>query len=112
MKVAVNFSIDVTKLDKTRFKSGKNGGKYVDLTCFISPEEPDQYGQHGAISQSSSKEERDSGIQMPFVGNCKAFWGDGVIIIKQQQQQQAPQQQQQQAPQSGGHQSFDDDIPF
>ena len=118
MKIAVNFSIDVTKLDKTRFKPGKNGAKYVDLTCFISPQEPDQYGQHGGIQQSTTQDERIAGYQMPFVGNCKAFWGEGVNIVKeangqqapqsggnapqsngQQQQQYAPQQQQQYAPQ-------------
>ena len=111
MKVAVNFSIDVTKLDKTRFIEGKNGSKYVDLTCFISPEEPDQFGQHGGIQQSTTKDERDAGTKMAYVGNVKAFWGDGVNIVKDASGSNAPQSSGN-APQSAGHQSFDDDIPF
>ena len=112
MKVAVNFSIDVTKLDKTRFKPGKNGGKYVDLTCFISPEEPDQYGQHGGIQQSTTKDERAAGTQMPYVGNSTAFWGEGVNIVKEASGSGAPQSSDN-PPQSGGQESFDDDdVPF
>jgi hypothetical protein len=82
MKIAVNFSIDVTKLDKTRFKLGKDGAKYCDLTCFISPEEPDDYGQHGGIKHSTTAEERAAGTEMNFVGNATAFWGEGISIVK------------------------------
>ena len=81
-KIAVNFSIDVTKLDKSRIVSGENGGKYVDLTCFISPSKPDKYGQHGGIQQSTTSDERQAGTKMPFVGNVKAFWSEGVTIVK------------------------------
>ena len=111
MKVAVNFSIDVTKLDKTRFIEGKNGSKYVDLTCFISPEEPDQFGQHGGIQQSTTKDERDAGTKMAYVGNVKAFWGDGVNIVKEASSSNAPQSSGN-APQSSGQPSFSEDIPF
>tara|TARA_R100000541_G_scaffold27024_2_gene36352 strand:- start:601 stop:960 length:360 start_codon:yes stop_codon:yes gene_type:complete len=82
MKIGVNFSIDVTKLDKTRFKPGKYGAKYCDLTCFISPEEPDDYGQHGGIKHSTTAEERAAGTEMNFVGNATAFWGEGISIVK------------------------------
>ena len=111
MKVAVNFSIDVTKLDKTRFKEGKNGSKYVDLTCFVSPEEPDQYGQHGGIQQSTTSDERAAGTKMPFVGNVKAFWGDGVNIVKEASGSSAHQSSGN-APQSNEQESFDHEIPF
>jgi len=114
MKVGVNFSIDVTKLDKTRFIPGKNGAKYVDLTCFISPEEPDQFGQHGTIEQSTTRDERDAGTQMPYVGNVKAFWSEGVNIVKDANIQ-APQSTPAPvavAPRSSGQQPFDDEIPF
>ena len=111
MKVAVNFSIDVTKLDKTRFIEGKNGSKYVDLTCFISPEEPDQFGQHGGIQQSTTKDERDAGTKMAYVGNVKAFWGDGVNIVKEASGSGAPQSRDN-APQSSGQEGFDDDVLF
>lgn len=106
-KIAVNFSIDVTKLDKSRIVTGKNGGKYVDLTCFISPTEPDKYGQHGGIQQSTTSDERQAGTKMPFVGNVKAFWSEGVTIVKEANE----------APSMPNFQpktleDFDNDIPF
>ena len=106
MKLAVNFSIDVTKLDKGRFYQGKNGAKYANLTCFITPEEPNQFGEHGGIKEATTKEERDQGKdkELPFVGNVKAFWGEGVTIIKDASGQSAPAQTQDAFP--------NDDVPF
>ena len=111
MKVAVNFSIDINKLDESRYIHGKNGAKYVDLTCFISPEEPDQFGQHGGIQQSTTQDERAAGTKMAYVGNVKAFWGDGVNIVKEASSSKAPQSSGN-APQSSGQPSFSEDIPF
>ena len=111
MKVAVNFSIDINKLDSSRYIHGKNGAKYVDLTCFISPEEPDQFGQQGGIQQSTTQDERAAGTKMAYVGNVKAFWGDGVNIVKEASGTNAPQSSGN-APQSSGQPSFSEDIPF
>lgn len=108
MKLAVNFSIDVTKLDKNRFHRGKNGALYADLTCFITPEEPDRFGQHGGIKMATTKDERDAGKdkELPFVGNVKAFWGEGVTIVKEEGGQSAP------APAPTQNAFPEDDIPF
>tara|TARA_R110000782_G_scaffold137622_1_gene230146 strand:- start:180 stop:515 length:336 start_codon:yes stop_codon:yes gene_type:complete len=111
MKVAVNFSIDISKLDKSRYVKGRNGAEYVDLTCFISPEEPDQFGQHGGIQQSTTQDERAAGTKMAYVGNVKAFWGDGVNIVKEASSSSVPQSSGN-APQSSGQPSFSEDIPF
>ena len=107
-KVAVNFSIDVTKLDKKRFHRGKTGALYADLTCFITPEEPDRFGQHGGIKMATTKEERDAGKdkELPFVGNVKAFWGEGVTIVKEETGRSAPAS----APSQNAFP--EDDIPF
>ena len=107
MKIGVNFSIDVTKLDKSRIVSGKNGGKYVDLTCFISPSEPDKYGQHGGIVQSTTSDERQAGTNMPFCGNVKAFWSEGITIVKDAAQTPAMP-----ASQPKTLEDFNEDIPF
>ena len=107
MKVAVNFKVDLNKIDLNRAFAGANGSKIIDLTCFISPEEPDRFGQHGGIQQSTTREERDQGLKMPYVGNVKAFWGQGVNIVQEEggQSAKAP------APaQADFHK--DDDIPF
>jgi len=108
MKLAVNFSIDVTKLDKDRFYQGKNGAKYANLTCFITPEEPNQFGEHGGIKEATTKEERDQGKdkELPFVGNVKAFWGEGVTIVKEETGRSAPAS----APSQNAFP--EDDIPF
>ena len=110
MKVAVNFKVDLSKIDRSRAYKSQNGAEYIDLTCFISPEEPDEYGQHGGIQQSTTSEERDAGIKMPYVGNVKAFWSEGVTIVKEAAPQMSPAQkisQQFSAPEP----TFDD-IPF
>ena len=108
MKVAVNFKVDLNKIDLSRAFAGANGSKTIDLTCFISPEEPDRFGQHGGIQQSTTKEERDQGLKMPYVGNVKAFWGQGVNIVKEEGGQSAP------APAPAPTQNAfpDDDVPF
>ena len=121
MIVAVNFKVDLNKLDQARLYEGKNGSRTVDLTCFISPEEPDQYGQHGGIQQSTTSEERSAGMKMPYVGNVKAFWSEGVTIVKEAQPASFTTQQTvapkvaapkvaAQAP--ADEVDFNDDIPF
>lgn len=76
MKIGFNLSIDVTKLDKSRFYKGKKG-TYAKLTCFVDTEETSQYGDNGTITQELSKEDRDNGVKLPILGNAKIFWKDG-----------------------------------
>ena len=66
----VAIKIDVTKIDKSRYYIGKNGAKYLDATVFINDEEG-QYGDHGMITQSVSKEEREAGVKGNILGNVK-----------------------------------------
>jgi len=73
MKVGISIKIDVKKIDKSRLFEGQKG-TYLDLTTFVDTDNPGQYGDHGIISQSQSKEERESGQQMPILGNCKVFF--------------------------------------
>ena len=106
-KLGISIKIDVTKIDKARLFKGSKG-TYLDLTTFIDTDNPGQYGDHGFISQSTSKEERDQNVQTPILGNCKVFFSD----LGQPQPQHAPQQQQSPQPATGGFDDFDDDIPF
>lgn len=76
MRIGINFSIDVTRLEKSRFYKGKKG-TYAKLTCFVDTEETSQYGDNGTITQELSKEDRDNGIKLPIIGNAKVFWQDG-----------------------------------
>ena len=60
MKVGLNVRIDVTKIDKARLYKGAKG-TYLDLTTFVDTTTADQYENNGFISQSLTKEERESG---------------------------------------------------
>jgi hypothetical protein len=66
--------INVTKVDKARLFEGKNGAKYLDLVV-TELEEPDQFGNTMLIKQACSKEERQSGVKMPIIGNGKELTG-------------------------------------
>jgi len=102
--IGVNFQIDFEKLDKLRFHKGKKG-TYGNFTIFINSE-PDQYGQNGGIKQADTKEERDAGIKLPFVGNSKIFWSDNPDF---QPVRVEPAQEPAQEPKTD---EFDDSIPF
>jgi len=96
MKIGLSVKLDVSKIDKSRLFKGEKG-TYLDLTTFINLDEADQYGNHGFISQSVTKEEREQKVQTPILGNVKAFYTEGG--------QSAPA-----APHSDD--GFSDDIPF
>jgi len=104
MKLGLSVKIDVSKIDKARLFKGEKG-TYLDLTTFIDLENPSEYGDHGFISQSVSKEEREQKVQTPILGNVKVFFNDAQPTNNAQPVQSAPQQQ---APIG----DFDDDIPF
>jgi hypothetical protein len=59
--------IDVTKLDRNRFREGKNGAKYCDLVLI---DHASDYGD-GFVKQGVSKEEREVRVEMPILGNFK-----------------------------------------
>ena len=134
--MGINVKIDVTKLDKSRFFVGKKG-TYANLTLFIDTENPSEYGDHGTIRQQTSKEERQSGVKLPIIGNAKIFTRDDQNSSSPNPQQSAPplcltpsdmiyaadelwpnhqqagQQQQTRQPQSDrSFDTFNDDVPF
>ena len=72
-KLGISIKIDVSKIDKSRLFKGEKG-TYLDLTTFIDTENEGQYGDHGFISQSVTKEEREQSVQTPILGNVKVFF--------------------------------------
>ena len=68
------FSIDLTKIDKTRIKEvqKKDGtmGKFINLVMMTN-EQPDQYGNDGFIAESVTKDEKEAGKRGNILGNCK-----------------------------------------
>ena len=71
MSKLVSIKIDVTKIDKDRLYKGAKG-TYLDAQVFLN-DEPDQYGNHGMITQQVSKDERESGQKGAILGNVKVI---------------------------------------
>ncbi len=76
MKIGVRVKINVLQIEKARLYVGKKG-TYLDATVFIDVDNPDQYGQHGMMTQDITKEEKDQGFQPPILGNVEVFWKEG-----------------------------------
>lgn len=73
MKLGINLSINVSNIDKSKMIQGKKGN-YLNMTVFVDPDNADQYGNHGMITQSLPKEEREAGQKGNILGNAKVFW--------------------------------------
>ena len=105
MKIGVSVSVNVTKILKERLIKGEKG-VYLDLTTFIDTEQVDQFGNHGFISQSQSKEEREANAEKtPILGNCKVFYKDDSVQRAQEYNTGAAQAREAMA-------DDDSDIPF
>ena len=98
--------INVSKIDKTALFEGKNG-KYLDLVLFENKDGPDQYGNHGFVTQDIGKQRREAGERGPIIGNYKEVGG-----TIQRQQPTQHQQAKQNAYQPQQDQQEEDDIPF
>lgn len=100
MPIAID--IDVTLLDKERFKriTRKSGqpAVFVSLVLF---DKPDAHGNDGFVKQSQSKEDREAGVQLPILGNWKH--------LGEKRQAPAPAPKPPAAPQPD---MAEDDIPF
>ena len=79
MSKLITAKIDVRKIDKDRLFKGTKG-TYLDLILIPTPNS--EYGDY-AIKQSISKEERENGVEMPFMGNAK------IAVQKQESQPEA-----------------------
>lgn len=67
----ISVRINVTRIEKARLYAGKNG-KYLDL-ILLPKREQDQYGNDYMVTQSVSKEERQSGVKGPILGDAKVL---------------------------------------
>jgi hypothetical protein len=65
-----NISINFNKIDQSRLTIDKNGNSWLNLSGFVN-EIPDKYGNNGFITQSQTKEQRESGEKLPILGNFK-----------------------------------------
>lgn len=70
----ITMSIDVTLLDKARFREGtrKNGAKAVWCDIILIETPNSQYGAY-MVKQGQTKEQRAAGEQSPILGNAKVM---------------------------------------
>jgi hypothetical protein len=65
----IKLKIDVTKIDKARLFKGSKG-TYLDLVVYEN-DAPDEYGNDYSVKQDCTKEDREAGVKMPYIGNGK-----------------------------------------
>ena len=111
MKVGVKLKINVSVIEKARLFAGKKG-KYLDATVFIDVDNKDQYENNGMITQDVSKEEKDSGVKGPILGNVQVFWRDDNNAPQQDYRGHSGSNQSNPASIPAGDDNFDDSIPF
>tara|TARA_R110000772_G_scaffold57298_2_gene129837 strand:- start:28 stop:339 length:312 start_codon:yes stop_codon:yes gene_type:complete len=88
MSTLINASIRVDKLPKEKFKIGKDGAVYYELTLSVNDET--KFGNNVWVTESQTKEERDAKKARITLGNGKVVWTDGIITVAERQEQDAP----------------------
>ena len=78
MSALVNFSIDLTKINKDQIIEGAKG-KYVNITASINDDS--RFGNNVSFSLSQSKEQREAKEPKTYIGNGKVVWTDGKISL-------------------------------
>lgn len=79
-KILAYGSIDCTKITKSKMINNKAGKPaYVNVVIWQN-DEPDKYGNMFSITESQSKEERESGQKAVYLGNLKASGQPTVVI--------------------------------
>lgn len=68
----ITLSIDVTLLDKSRFKhhTRKNGNQAIFAELILIDTPNGEYGDY-MVKQSVTKQERENGVNLPILGNAK-----------------------------------------
>lgn len=85
MSGLVNFSLDLSKLPKSKIIKGKKG-QYINLTASINDDT--KFGNNVSFSVSQSKEEREGKEAKVYVGNGKVVWTDGNIVVAEKEEQE------------------------
>tara|TARA_R110000787_G_scaffold75031_1_gene166423 strand:+ start:1909 stop:2208 length:300 start_codon:yes stop_codon:yes gene_type:complete len=73
----ITASIDVSKLPKEKFFKGKKG-VYYEFTISVF-DEPNQFNQNVAITDSQTQEEREAKKPKNYLGNGKVVWTNNIL---------------------------------
>ena len=66
----LSISINLSKLDKNRFTTDKNGNKWLNLSGWLNDQQ-DEYGNYGFVTHTPTKAERDAKERLQILGNFK-----------------------------------------
>lgn len=80
----INGSIDLSKINKSKIKDGKNGQKYYDISITVN-DTPNEYGQDVSIAQSQTKEEREAKEKKIYLGNGKTVWKNEPVAAPEKE---------------------------
>lgn len=73
MSQIISASICLSKIDKEKITTGKDGNKYLNLTISVN-DEKNQFDQDVSICHEQSKEERERKDKRVYLGNGKIVW--------------------------------------
>jgi len=85
MSALINVSINVAKLPKEKFITGKNGNVYYNFTLSVN-DETNNYSQNVSAFDSQTKEEREAKKEKFYLGNGKVVWTDGSCKTAERQE--------------------------
>ena len=73
----IKTSINLTKIPKDAIIDGQKG-KYLPITITVN-DEVDQFGNHGPVIVSQTKEEREAKAEKTYLGNVQVVWTNGAF---------------------------------
>lgn len=74
MSIIIGISLNLKKLDKNKFKHGKNGAVYYDMTVKVN-DEPNKFGKDVMVTEAPTKEEiAEKKYDQPIIGSGKVLW--------------------------------------
>ena len=75
-----DLSLCVSDFNKEKYRQGKNGKFYYDVTVSTS-DETNSYGQNVSVIEKQTKEERTAEKKPHYLGNGGTFWTTGTISL-------------------------------
>jgi len=67
----------ILRLEKSRAKPHQNGKIYLNLEAVANKNGEDQYGNSHFIVEPTTKDDRESGVKLPIIGNGKEWSNEG-----------------------------------
>ena len=78
MGALIDGSINLSKLNKDKLSTAKNGDTWYNFTMGVNDDTSD-YGDNCGVWNKQTKDERDAKEKKSYTGNGKVVWTDGSI---------------------------------